>query len=173
MKGYDHAFLLDAKGDASQPAAQVWSQDGKLQMTVYTSAPALQFYSGNYLGGTPSQTTEPYADWQGLALESEFLPDSPNHPQWPQPDCVLRPGRGVRQPDGISVYRPIIASALHQGGAAFRPRPPLCRLFFSNLLYFPSPKDKKITCVLQAPYTAPLFSLWLGISIAVRQITAI
>lgn len=44
VKGYDHAFLLDAKGDASQPAAQVWSQDGKLQMTVYTSAPALQFY---------------------------------------------------------------------------------------------------------------------------------
>jgi galactose mutarotase-like enzyme len=31
-------------------------------------------------------------DWQGLALESEFLPDSPNHPEWPQPDCVLRPG---------------------------------------------------------------------------------
>ena len=93
VKGYDHAFLLDAKGDASQPAAQVWSQDGKLQMTVYTSAPALQFYSGNYLGGTPSQTTEPYADWQGLALESEFLPDSPNHPEWPQPDCMLRPGQ--------------------------------------------------------------------------------
>ena len=31
-------------------------------------------------------------DWQGLALESEFLPDSPNHPEWPQPDCFLRPG---------------------------------------------------------------------------------
>ncbi|KAA0670665.1 galactose-1-epimerase, partial [Escherichia coli] len=27
-----------------------------------------------------------------LALESEFLPDSPNHPEWPQPDCFLRPG---------------------------------------------------------------------------------
>ena len=24
--------------------------------------------------------------------ESEFLPDSPNHPEWPQPDCFLRPG---------------------------------------------------------------------------------
>ncbi|MCA1976727.1 MAG: galactose-1-epimerase, partial [Klebsiella quasipneumoniae] len=38
-------------------------------------------------------TTEPYADWQGLAKKSEFLPDSPNHPEWPQPDCVLRPGQ--------------------------------------------------------------------------------
>jgi aldose 1-epimerase len=92
VKGYDHAFLLQAKGDARQPAAQVWSQDEKLQMSVYTSAPALQFYSGNYLGGTPSRTAQPYDDWQGLALESEFLPDSPNHLHWPQPDCVLRPG---------------------------------------------------------------------------------
>ena len=77
MKGYDHAFLLQAKGDARQPAAHVWSQDEKLQLTVYTSAPALQFYSGNYLGGTPSRGSQPYGDWQGLALESEFLPDSP------------------------------------------------------------------------------------------------
>ena len=49
-------------------------------------------YSGNFLGGTPSRGPDAYADWQGLALESEFLPDSPNHPEWPQPDCFLRPG---------------------------------------------------------------------------------
>ncbi|POT58096.1 galactose-1-epimerase [Citrobacter amalonaticus] len=92
VKGYDHAFLLQAKGDAKKPVAKVWSQDEKLQMEVYTSAPALQFYSGNYLGGTSSRGPDAYADWQGLALESEFLPDSPNHPHWPQPDCFLRPG---------------------------------------------------------------------------------
>ena len=92
VKGYDHAFLLQAKGDGKKVAAHVWSADEKLQLKVYTTAPALQFYSGNYLGGTPSRGTEPYADWQGLALESEFLPDSPNHPEWPQPDCFLRPG---------------------------------------------------------------------------------
>ena len=93
VKGYDHAFLLQAKGDVKQPAAQVWSADEKLQMTVYTTAPALQFYSGNYLGGTTAREHDEYSDWQGLALESEFLPDSPNHPEWPQPDCVLRPGK--------------------------------------------------------------------------------
>lgn len=93
VKGYDHAFLLQAKGDTRLPAAHLWSADEKLQMTVYTSAPALQFYSGNYLAGTPSRDTDPWASWQGLALESEFLPDSPNHPEWPQPDCILRPGK--------------------------------------------------------------------------------
>ncbi|MFJ2975713.1 galactose-1-epimerase [Kluyvera sp. NPDC087067] len=92
VNGYDHAFLLQAQGDASQPVANVWSQDKKLQMAVYTSAPAIQFYAGNFLEGTLSRTAQPYAAWQGLALESEFLPDSPNHPEWPQPDCVLRPG---------------------------------------------------------------------------------
>ena len=93
VKGYDHAFLLQAQGDLTQPAAQVWSADEKLRMNVYTTAPALQFYSGNYLGGTPAREAGDYSDWQGLALESEFLPDSPNHAEWPQPDCVLRPGQ--------------------------------------------------------------------------------
>jgi len=92
VKGYDHAFLLDAQGDLSQPAAHLWSADEKLQMTVYTTAPALQFYSGNFLDGTPAREDGEYRAWQGLALESEFLPDSPNHAEWPQPDCILRPG---------------------------------------------------------------------------------
>ena len=92
VNGYDHAFLLDAEGDVSQPAAHLWSADEKLQMTVYTTAPALQFYSGNFLEGTPAREDGEYRAWQGLALESEFLPDSPNHAEWPQPDCILRPG---------------------------------------------------------------------------------
>jgi len=92
VKGYDHAFLLQAKGDASQPAAHVWSADNKLQMSVYTSAPALQFYSGNFLEGTPARGNTAYSAWQGLALESEFLPDSPNRPDYPHGSCILRPG---------------------------------------------------------------------------------
>ncbi|WP_130834443.1 galactose-1-epimerase [[Erwinia] mediterraneensis] len=92
VQGYDHAFLLNNAGDASQPAAQLWSADGKLQLTVFTSAPALQFYSGNYLAGTRAREHESYTAFQGIALESEFLPDSPNHPEWPQPDCWLQPG---------------------------------------------------------------------------------
>ncbi|WP_394549793.1 galactose-1-epimerase [Pantoea sp. SGAir0183] len=92
VKGYDHAFLLNSAGDASQPAAALWSQDGKLQLSVTTSAPALQLYSGNYLAGTRAREQESYTAYQGIALESEFLPDSPNHPEWPQDDCWLQPG---------------------------------------------------------------------------------
>lgn len=92
VKGYDHAFLLQARGDITQPAALLWSADKQLQMAVYTTAPALQFYSGNYLDGTPARGNNLYSAWQGLALESEFLPDSPNRPDFPQLDCVLQPG---------------------------------------------------------------------------------
>lgn len=92
VKGYDHAFLLNGHGDASQPAAQLWSEDGRLQLTVMTTAPALQFYTGNYLAGTRAREQESYTAFQGIALESEFLPDSPNHPEWPQPSCWLQPG---------------------------------------------------------------------------------
>lgn len=92
VKGYDHAFLLQAKGDISQPAARLWSADKQLQMTVYTTAPALQFYSGNYLEGTPARGGRTYSAWQGVALESELLPDSPNRPDYPQPTSILRPG---------------------------------------------------------------------------------
>ncbi|MEA1064471.1 galactose-1-epimerase [Erwinia sp. HR93] len=91
VNGYDHAFLLTARGDVSHPAAQVWSSDKRLKMTVYTSAPALQVYTGNFLAGTPAREQGEYANWQGLALESEFLPDSPNHPEWPQPNVMLAP----------------------------------------------------------------------------------
>ncbi|PIJ48739.1 galactose-1-epimerase [Erwinia sp. OLTSP20] len=91
VKGYDHAFLLDAGGDADQTAAWLTSADGKLQLRVQTSAPALQLYSGNYLAGIPARVGV-YQAFSGIALESGFLPDSPNHPEWPQPDCWLQPG---------------------------------------------------------------------------------
>lgn len=89
VKGYDHAFLLSQ--DDARPAATLWSADGRLQLEVFTTAPALQLYSGNYLAGTPAREHDVYAAHQGIALESEFLPDSPNHPEWPQPDCWLQP----------------------------------------------------------------------------------
>ena len=60
---------------------------------VYTSKPALQFYSGNHLDGVPARERGSYAAYQGLALETQFLPDSPNHPEWPQPNSWLQPGQ--------------------------------------------------------------------------------
>ncbi|PYA69427.1 galactose-1-epimerase, partial [Serratia marcescens] len=45
-----------------------------------------------------------YANHAGVALESEFLPDSPHHPEWPQPDCWLQPGSRYRSATHYQFY---------------------------------------------------------------------
>lgn len=97
VKGYDHAYLLHRRCHTMEnPAAHLWSADGLVKMSVFTDAPALQLYSGNFLGGVPARDGGHYNSYAGIALESEFLPDSPHHPEWPQPDCWLQPGQTYR-----------------------------------------------------------------------------
>ena len=94
-RGYDHSYWLDAAcADGSQPAAELEAGDGHVSLQLYTRLPGLQFYSGNYLAGVPARSGE-YRQHAGLALEPQFSPDSPNHPEWP--DCVLRPGQRYQQ----------------------------------------------------------------------------
>lgn len=85
--GYDHAYLLNDK----QIAAQLTSSDKKVTLNVYTTKPALQVYTGNFLTGTPDRVGTSYHNYAGVALETQFLPDSPHHPSWPQPSCWLLP----------------------------------------------------------------------------------
>jgi aldose 1-epimerase len=85
--GYDHAFLLDRVcADLARPAAELTSSHGDLRLQIFTTLPALQLYTGQ-------QLEPPCA---GVALEPGFLPDSPNHPEWPQPTCWLLPGQTYR-----------------------------------------------------------------------------
>lgn len=101
--GYDHAYLLDHScAGLMQPAAELMSSDCSLRMQLSTSLPAIQLYTGQYLGGVPSPSGNHYPACAGLALEPQFLPDSPNHPEWPQPSCWLEPG---------DVYRHVIRYA--------------------------------------------------------------
>lgn len=86
--GYDHAYLLNK----TQPiAAQLTSSDKKVIMDVITTKPALQVYTGNFLRPTPNRQNGEYDNFAGVALETQFLPDTPNHPEWSQPSCWLSP----------------------------------------------------------------------------------
>lgn len=97
-RGYNHAFLLDSRcRDLAIPAAELVSSDGRLALQMFTSLPALQLYGGNYLAGTSARAGGSYADYAGVALEAEFPPDSPHYPEWPETDCILRPGSVYRQ----------------------------------------------------------------------------
>lgn len=92
-RGYNHCFILAAEAlTMARPAAELVSTDGSLSMRMFTTMPAVHVYGGNFLAGTPSRSADPYGDYAGIALEAEFPPDSPNHPEWPTPGCVLQPG---------------------------------------------------------------------------------
>ena len=58
-----------------------------------TTEPGIQFYSGNFLDGTLYGTSgRAYRQGDGLALETQHFPDSPNKPTTTSPRRVLRPG---------------------------------------------------------------------------------
>lgn len=91
--GYDHAFALEAEAaSGSVVAATLSAPDSSLQLQLRTTKPALQLYTGNLLAGIVGPNGSPYAKHAGVALETSFLPDAPNHPEWEQPNCVLQPG---------------------------------------------------------------------------------
>ncbi len=60
-------------------------------LEVWTDQPGIQFYAGNFLDGTVYGTSgSAYRQGDGLALETQHFPDSPNQPDFPS--VVLRPG---------------------------------------------------------------------------------
>ena len=62
---------------------------------VWSDQPGLQVYTGNFLDGTRRSTSGGrYRQGDGIALEPQLFPDSPNHPEWPS--ALLQPGQTYR-----------------------------------------------------------------------------
>ncbi|MDQ3541157.1 MAG: galactose-1-epimerase, partial [Chloroflexota bacterium] len=60
-------------------------------MTVSTTEPGVQFYSGNFLNGAfGGKSGETYRQSDAFCLETQHFPDSPNQPEFPTTE--LRPG---------------------------------------------------------------------------------
>jgi aldose 1-epimerase len=96
-QGYDLNWVLNRTDDTSLSLAAV-AQDpaSGRTLTVYTTQPGVQFYSGNFLTGTLVGTSgHAYRQSDGFALETQHFPDSPNHSNFPS--TVLRPGQTYQQ----------------------------------------------------------------------------
>jgi aldose 1-epimerase len=94
-RGYDHNWVLDRRSSGLEVAARVSDAASGRTLTVSTTEPGIQFYGGNFLDGTlygPSGRA--YRQGDGLALETQHFPDSPNHANFPS--TVLRPGQVLR-----------------------------------------------------------------------------
>lgn len=99
-RGYDHNWLLDHLFDGElHLAATLEDPVSGRKMEIRTTEPALQFYSGNFLDGSlVGSGGQAYRQGDGLCLETQHSPDSPNQPSgdpdWPS--TVLRPGEVYR-----------------------------------------------------------------------------
>jgi aldose 1-epimerase len=89
--GYDHNFVLQK----NQPnefslAARVCEKNSGRVLEVYTQAPGVQFYTGNWLDGSQRNQEKIFNRRTGFCLEPQYFPDSPNQPNFP--NCILQPG---------------------------------------------------------------------------------
>lgn len=101
-RGYDHNFVLRG-GVTSTPklAARVEDPISGRVVELHTTEPGVQVYTGNFLDGTTTgKSSVVYRQGDGLALEPQKFPDSPNQPTFPS--ARVDPGQTYRQ---VSFYR--------------------------------------------------------------------
>ncbi|MDD2474719.1 MAG: galactose mutarotase [Dysgonamonadaceae bacterium] len=84
--GYDHNWVLNTNGDISKVAATVYNPSTGIELTVYTTEPGIQIYTGNFLDGTAKgKKGINYDKRTAICLETQKYPDSPNKKDWPSP----------------------------------------------------------------------------------------
>lgn len=91
-KGYDHCWVIKESSDTMKLAATVYDPSSGRVMSVHTTEPGIQFYSGNFLDGSiTGKFGTVYKQRFGLCLETEHFPDSPNQKKFPSVE--LEPGK--------------------------------------------------------------------------------
>ena len=100
--GYDHNWVLSKNANTFEEVATLYHPASGRFMEVYTSEPGIQFYSGNFLDGTLTNTNggQKYVQHAALCLETQHFPDSPNQPTFPS--TILKPGEKYTH---TSVYK--------------------------------------------------------------------
>ncbi len=93
-RGLNNYYIFDNQLDKVK--CTLWHEATGRVMETYTTYPGAQLYTGDYLGGGANSVHGgPYKPFDGLCLECQFYPDSPNHPHFPS--TLLRPGQEYRQ----------------------------------------------------------------------------
>jgi len=90
--GYDHNWVINKKPGELTLMAHVSEPTTGRVMEVWSTEPALQFYSGNFLDGTiTGKGGWAYQKHSAFCMEPQHYPDSPNKPQFPTTE--LKPGQ--------------------------------------------------------------------------------
>lgn len=92
-KGYDACWVIDDwKNDRQmRKAVELTDEVSGRKLTVLTTQPAVQIYTGNWLEGAPKSISGgAYHDYDAVAIECQGMPDAPNKPNFPSQ--LLLPG---------------------------------------------------------------------------------
>lgn len=84
-KGYDACWVVDDYEDGiNRVIAELYSPETGRLLTVESTQPGVQIYTGNWLKGSPvNKSGRSYEDYDGVAIECQHFPDSPNRPDFP------------------------------------------------------------------------------------------
>jgi aldose 1-epimerase len=94
--GYDHNYVLRSGGKELALAARVTEPVSGRILEMFTTEPAVQLYTANFLDGTLKGKHEViYKKQQAFCLEAQHYPDSANQPKFPS--TILRPGSTYTQ----------------------------------------------------------------------------
>jgi len=89
-EGYDHNYVLNNK--IYQPSLTLFSKRTGIKLSLYTTQPGLQLYTGNHIPPCmKGKNAKCYQKRGGLALETQHFPDSMHHDQFPS--TCLHPGQ--------------------------------------------------------------------------------
>lgn len=88
--GYDHCWSLKNSGSLSASVATLCSEQSGIGFRLFSSAPGLQVYTGNYLDGVRGKGGIAYPRRSAICLETQCYPDSPNH-HWPESSGTIGP----------------------------------------------------------------------------------
>ena len=83
--GYDHNFEVFCN-----PCAVLQDPHSGRTMSVITDCPGIQLYTANFTD-TIGKGSLHYGKRSGVCLETQYYPDSVNHPEWPQ--SVIKAGQ--------------------------------------------------------------------------------
>lgn len=93
--GYDHNWVVRGTPGVLRSAAQARCPASGIGMEVLTTLPGIQLYTGNGLSDLPAGKGGAHYDRRSaFCLESQYYPNSPNCPGYPQP--VLKAGETWR-----------------------------------------------------------------------------
>ena len=100
--GYDHCFVINKTQKGIEKIAALSDEKSGRTMEVYTDAIGVQFYAGNFIENNKVVGKENclYKNRSGICLETGFLPDSMNQPNFTSP--ILKANEEYRT---ITIYK--------------------------------------------------------------------